>query len=342
MENLDQLKSILDTPKKIFITSHRNPDGDAIGSSLGLYHFLVKKGHSVEIAFPSEYPQSFCWMPHVDQIYIYDLKPEPTLKALEEADVVFCLDFNALGRIDKMGAKLREMDEVTTVMIDHHIDPEPFPDFMLSEVSASSTSELVYDFILALGEDELLDVQICNCLYTGIVTDTGSFKYGTSPKLFRTMAKILEKGVDDRMLQDLIFNSLPEKQLRLLGHCLINRMHIFEEYSTGLITLSRRDYERFNIQRGDTEGIVNYILRIGHMKMAAFITEQPNIVKVSLRSKGSFSVQRIATEHFNGGGHRNAAGGYSHVGLRKTVERFKEILPDYAEELNAPTNSVNN
>jgi phosphoesterase RecJ-like protein len=225
------------------------------------------------------------------------------------------------------------MQKTTKVLIDHHIDPEPFADFMLSDTSASSTSELIYDFIHLLGQGKEIDPLVGNCLYTGIVTDTGSFKYSTSPKLFRIVAHLLEIGVNDYLLQDLIFNCLPEKQLRLLGHCLANRMEILEEYQTGIITLSRKDYERFNIQRGDTEGIVNFLLKLKKVKVAAFITEQPNIVKLSLRSKGDFSVQEIASRYFKGGGHKNASGGFSHLGLRKTVAKFKEILPLYKDQL---------
>jgi phosphoesterase RecJ-like protein len=333
MENLEQLKGLLNIPKYIVITAHRNPDGDAIGSCLGLYHFLSRNGHTVRVVLPSEYPANFGWMKDVEQVFIYDLQPDKSKEVFEKADMVFCLDFNSLDRIDKLGESLMEMKKTTTVLIDHHIDPEPFADFVLSDTSASSTSELIYDFIHLLGKGKEIDPVIGDCLYTGIVTDTGSFKYSTSPKLFRIVAQLLEIGVDDYALQELIFNCLPEKQLRLLGHCLANRMEILEEFGTGIITLTRKDYERFNIQRGDTEGIVNFLLKMKKVKVAAFITEQPNIVKLSLRSKGAFSVQEIASAHFKGGGHRNAAGGYSYLGLRKTVAKFKEILPSFKDKL---------
>lgn len=333
MENIEQLKAILNIPRYVVITSHRNPDGDAIGSSLGLYHFLNRHGHTVRMVLPSEYPANFGWMQDVEQVFIYDLQPEKSKEIFEKADLVFCLDFNSLDRIDKLGESLLGMQKTTKVLIDHHIDPEPFADFMLSDTSASSTSELIYDFIHLLGQGKEIDPLVGNCLYTGIVTDTGSFKYSTSPKLFRIVAHLLEIGVNDYLLQDLIFNCLPEKQLRLLGHCLANRMEILEEYQTGIITLSRKDYDRFNIQRGDTEGIVNFLLKLKKVKVAAFITEQPNIVKLSLRSKGDFSVQEIASRYFKGGGHKNASGGFSHTGLRKTVAKFKEILPLYKDQL---------
>lgn len=332
MENIHELKSILAIPEDIVITTHRNPDGDAIGSSLGLYHYLNKLGHTVHIVSPSEYPDFLTWMPDADRIIIYDIEPERAAEVIDRAGLIFCLDFNSLDRIDKVG-DLVAARNVPKVMIDHHLYPEPFVDFMLSDTMASSTCELIYDFIQRLGDRSKIDRRIGDCLFTGILTDTGSFKYSTSPKLFRIVAELMELGVDDYQLQDLIFNSLNEKNLRLLGHCLYNRMEILEEYNTGIITLTKQDYTDFDIKRGDTEGIVNFLLKIKEVKLAAFITEQPTIVKLSLRSKGDFSVQDIARKHFKGGGHKNAAGGASFQSLRSTVRRFKAILPHYKEQL---------
>ena len=332
MENLHELKSLLLSPKEIAILSHRNPDGDAIGSSLALYHFLKKLGHQVYIILPSPYPEVLSWLPAIQEVVIYDNDPELSREILEKTSMVFFLDFNSLERIDKLG-ELIPMDRVITVMIDHHLYPEPFPQYMLSDTMASSTAELVYDFILRLGEKHLLDETIGGCIFTGIITDTGSFKYSTSSRLFRLVADLLDLGVDDYRLQDLIFNSLEEKHLRLLGHCLANRMEILPEYHVGIISLTKEDYANFDIQRGDTEGIVNYLLKIKEVKVAALITEQPTIVKISLRSKGDFSVQEIAQKYFKGGGHRNAAGGASFKSLEGTVNLFKSILPDYQQIL---------
>lgn len=333
MENIHELKQLLSFPKDIVITTHRNPDGDAIGSALGLRHLLEKNTHSVKIVCPSEYPDFLNWMPGVDDIIIYDTETEEGNKEIEKADLFFCLDFNALDRIDKTGDAMMARKDTKKVMIDHHLYPEPFADFVLSDTTASSTCELIVDFAHMIGWVRDLDKSIGECLMTGILTDTGSFKFSTSPKLYRIVAELIETGVDDYKLQDLIFNSMREKHLRLLGHCLANRMEILDEYHTGIITLTKEDYTHFDIQRGDTEGIVNYLLRMKHIKMAAFITEQPNIVKLSLRSKGDFSVQEIAQQHFKGGGHRNAAGGASFIGLRNTVKKFKSLLPDYKEAL---------
>ncbi|MEN0005671.1 MAG: bifunctional oligoribonuclease/PAP phosphatase NrnA [Bacteroidota bacterium] len=328
MENIKELKSILASPQDIVIVTHRNPDGDAIGSSLGLRHFLEQDQHSVKVITPSEYPSFLNWMDGIHDIIIYDIEPEETQRVLKKADIVFCLDFNGLDRIDKVGDIIATL-QVPKVMIDHHLFPEPFVDFMLSDTSASSTCELVYDFICMLDRRRNIDLRIGESLFTGILTDTGSFKYATSPKLFRIVGDLIELGVDDYKLQDYIFNSQKEKNLRLLGHCLANRMEILHEYHTGIIYLTKEDYSNFDIQRGDTEGIVNYILKLKGIKMAAFIMEQPTIVKISLRSKGEFSVQEIAKRHFKGGGHKNAAGGASFQGLEATIRKFRELLPRY-------------
>ncbi len=332
MENSHELKSLLSIPKDVVITTHRNPDGDAIGSSLGLLHYLRKLGHTVFIVSPSEFPDFLTWMPGANEIIIYDGDPERAREVIERSDLVFCLDFNSLDRIDKVGELIAPLRS-HKVMIDHHLYPEPFADFMISDTMASSTCELIFDFLDRLGDKDMIDRTIGECLFTGILTDTGSFKYSTSPKLFRIVSELLEIGVDDYLLQDLIFNSMQEKHLRLLGHCLYNRMEILEEYATGIITLTKDDYTNFDIQRGDTEGVVNYLLKIKKVKLAAFITEQPTIVKISLRSKGDFSVQEIARKHFKGGGHKNAAGGASFQSLQATVQRFKSLLPRYRELL---------
>lgn len=332
MDNIDQLKEYLAFPREILIVSHRNPDGDAIGSSLGLSLYLQRKRHNIKIIFPSEYPDVFNYLPQSNSVLIHDNEPDDCDKILEKCEIIFCLDFNSLDRIDRLGEKINEKNAVK-VMIDHHIDPEPFADYMLSDITASSTSELVYDFIEMLGDLRMLDPLIGECLYTGIITDTGSFKFGTSAKLFRIAAALKEVGVDDHKLQDYIFNSLPIKSIQLLGHCLNNRMEIIEEYGVGIIVLNKYDYQNFNIQRGDTEGIVNYLLMMKKIRLGAFITQQPNIIKLSLRSKGNISVQEICRDHFKGGGHKNASGGSFHGSLRTAIKKFKEILPDYLDKI---------
>lgn len=333
MEYISEIRALLASPKDIIITSHRNPDGDALGASLALYHYLIQSGHQVQILFPSDYPDFFDWMPDIKRIIDFDNNPDECKVIAERAQIAFYLDFNSIDRIDKLGELLDTLN-MRKIMIDHHLYPEPAAEFILSDTTASSTCEMIFDFICALGDRKAINRTIGDCLYTGIVTDTGSFKYSTSPKLFRIVSELLELGVDDYELQDLIANNLNEKQLRLLGHCLHNRMEILPEFKTGIISLTKEDYATFDIQRGDTEGIVNYLLKLREIQVAAFFMEQPTIVKMSFRSKGDFSVHELARQHFKGGGHKNASGGSSFQSLSATLKRFKALLPDYANELN--------
>lgn len=331
-ENLDYLKKLLSSPKDIVLFSHRNPDGDALGSSLGLLHFLRAQHHSVHIIFPSAFPAYLEWMPLAQEICVHDLNPENAAALIDRADLFFCLDFNALDRIDKCGEQMMKRS-VPRILIDHHLFPEQFADLIFSDSSASSTSELVYDLIMALDMSRYLTPDGGEALYVGLISDTGSFMYNTSPKVFRVAAALLERGVDDIAIQNKLQNNLDLKQLLILGHCLHQRLELIVPYATALVTITKEDYAAMDIQRGDTEGIVNMLLRIRTVKMAALITEQPTIVKLSLRSKGDFSVQEIATKYFKGGGHRNAAGAASFIGLKQTVKKFKEILPNYADQL---------
>ncbi len=335
MKNLKELRQYLDIPRDITIVVHRNPDGDAIGSALGLYHVLNQMGHTLRLLAPSEYPPVLNWMPAVEEFIIYDLKQQEAMDALKRADLVFALDFNALDRIDKMGEYLNTSDQ-TIVMIDHHLDPEPYATLQISDQTASSTCEVLYLALEQMGMMSYVNKTVATCLYTGILTDTGAFAFSLSSRLFRIAGELLDLGVDNNLLQDLLFNQLPEKHLRLLGYCLYERMEILPEYHTGIITLSKKDYERFKIQRGDTEGIVNYLLKIKGIKLAAFIHEQPTITKLSLRSKGDFSVKEIAQKYFKGGGHKNAAGGHSYKGLEATVKKFKSVLDEYKDQLADP------
>ncbi len=321
MEQIDDLRQLLDIPKDIVILSHRNPDGDAIGSSLGLYWFLKQLGHTVKVIFPSEYPGFVAWMPDAERIIICDLDKEYAFDSIEEAGLIFTLDFNALDRIDPMEQVVLN-SKAPKVMIDHHMYPEGYADFVMSRTDVSSTCELIYEFISQLGMTRLINQKIADCLYTGLITDTGSFKYNIFPSTMNVAGHLLAVGANNDFIQEEIFNSMREKELRILGHCLYNRMEVHEDISTGIIWLTKADFEEFDIQRGETEGIVNQILKMKKVKIAAFIKEQPTIIKLSLRSKGDFSVQEIATKYFKGGGHLNASGGHFYGTVDACKERF--------------------
>lgn len=323
-----ELKELLAVPKKITIISHRNPDGDAIGASCGLALYLQKYHHSVKVIFPSEYPTSFQFIKDVQQSIIFDLTPDIARKSVDQSDIIFCLDFNGLDRIDKLGENVK-FSRAKKVLIDHHLDPEPFTDIEFSEIDASSTCELVYKIIDGLGDFKKLDPLIGECLFTGIYTDTGSFRYGTRAYTYEVASKLKQIGVDDYQLADKIFNSQKEKHLRLLGHCLANRMEIIHEGTIAVMHITKKDYIDYDINRGDTEGIVNYMLMIEKIKVAVLVLEQPTIIKLSLRSKGDISVQAISQKHFNGGGHKNASGGGVYASLDDILTKVKKIIPPY-------------
>lgn len=321
----NEVVKLLAYPSDIVVISHRNPDGDAIGSAWALKGYLEKKGHQVKVIFPSDYPEVYDFMPGLNQSIIYDRDSISGLDYLKKANIVFLVDFNSLDRIDKVGIEVSKLS-VPTIMIDHHIDPEPSADYMLWDTSASSTAELVFQFLNDWDGLREMDMTIAEFLYIGLLTDTGSFSYATTNKTFQVAAKLLEHGVDNFYMHDMLYNAYTEKQLRLLGYSLHDRMELLPDLKAGVISLSKEDFKKFNIQRGDTEGIVNYILSIKGIQIAAFITEQPGIIKYSFRSKGDFSVQQLATKHFRGGGHKNASGGYDHFSLERAVKKFKKVL----------------
>jgi bifunctional oligoribonuclease and PAP phosphatase NrnA len=326
---IQNIKPKLGSPQDIVILSHRNPDGDAVGSSVGLKLFLEKLNHKVKIIYPSEYPQVFEYLFVGDmKPIIYDIDSIVAIESIKSATMIFCLDFNSLDRIDKMGESVK-FSAATKVMIDHHIDPEPICDEIISDQAASSTSELVYLFIKAYGQMNLFHPRMGDAILTGIITDTGSFRYGTRPLTYSIASELKSFGVDDYDIQNRINNCHEPKFLKLLGHCLANRMVLIPEFTAGYIYLTKEDYTEYSIGRGDTEGIVNYLLMLSNVKIAAFITEQPSIVKISLRSKGDVNVQQICATHFNGGGHKNASGGSAYAKLDDVIARFVKVLPTY-------------
>lgn len=332
MKEVKDLLNYLSVPKNIVITSHRNPDGDAIGSSLALKSVLDNKFHNVKVVVPSEFPEDVAWLHGIDEIVIYDREVEKSLDLIKQADFIFCLDYNSLDRVDKMGEAIKNSNAKIAV-IDHHLFPDGFADVLISDPGISSTCELLYEVFKEAGWLNALTVHGLEALLVGIITDTGSFKYSISKNTFKHTGEIIAQGGDIVYVQDKLFNHLPEKSLKLLGHCLSNRMTIWPDKKSALIYLSKKDYIDFNIQRGDTEGIVNYLLRLDVVYVAGFISEQPNIVKISLRSKGDFSVEKMAKEYFRGGGHKNASGGALYSSLSAVINTFQEATEKYKTEI---------
>jgi phosphoesterase RecJ-like protein len=325
MTNFEELKQLLSSPKNILITSHANPDGDAIGSSLGLYHFLVQEGHRVNIILPTEMPDFFDFMSEYDKIWIYEKQYDSCQRIVSHADIIFSLDYNNYNRTEQMEHILKSANAYK-VMIDHHMEPDNFANAMLWRTSASSTSELIYDFFELMDALEKVPMESFESIYVGILTDTGRFQYATSPRLFRIVADLTERGLNTNHISDMVSNSYSYKRFKLLGFSISERLELLEDINTGIIVLNLEDHKYFNIQRGDLEGIVNLILRIRQIKCAILITERKDRIKLSFRSKGNFSVQEICSKYFNGGGHLNASGGQTKTGLNETMKTLKELL----------------
>ena len=333
-ENIEEVKSLLSSPQKILITTHQRPDGDALGSSLGLFHFLKKKNHDVQIISPTDYPDFLKWMPGNEHVILFEEeKKEELKKTIESATLIFCLDFNKLDRIDEVG-KLIGNTSATKILIDHHLDADDFALYTFLNVKASSTSELVYDFIVNLQEESLIDRNIATCIYAGILTDTDRFRVPTtSAHVHQVVAALIQYGIDQTYIYQQIYETFSENRLRFLGYCLKEKLEIFPDLKSGIIALEKDDMNRFHCQLGDTENLVNYALWIKSVKVSALIIQRPREVKISMRSKGDFSVEQICREYFNGGGHRNASGGSSKENVKQTREKLISILARFKKEL---------
>ena len=334
-KDLAKVKQLLSSPKKIVIVSHKNPDGDAIGSSLGLYHFLVKLDHNVSIVMPNDYPDFLKWMPGQNIIKDFETDKETANDLINNADIIFTLDFNSLPRAGEMASCLKNSPAVK-IMIDHHQQPDDYAEYVYSDVEICSTSQMIYHFINMLGEGQLIDKTIGTCLYTGIMTDTGSFRFSsTTSTTHRVVADLIDKGVENSIIHNKVFDTNSYNRLQLLG-CALNNLKVIPELKTSYITLSQKELNKFNFRKGDTEGVVNYGLSVKDVIFSAIFIEhkQEGIIKISFRSNGDFSVNEFARAHFDGGGHTNAAGGRSNLSLKKTVEKFISILPDYKKDLN--------
>lgn len=325
IRKVSQLLSDKDQP--IAIVTHTNPDGDALGSSLALFGYLQKAGfENISVISPNDFPSFLKWLPWQEEVIIADQNLERAKAAIKNASLVFCLDFNGLGRAENVEGALRTTNAVK-ILIDHHPQPANEFDILFSEIKVSSTAELVYDFVVALGGEKLIDRPIAECLYTGIVTDTGSFSYSCNePKTYEITAKLMNLGVDGEHLHRLIYNTYSADRMRLLGYCLSEKLVVIPQQQAAYISLGQDELKKFNHQDGDTEGVVNYAMSIENINLAALFIEKPDHVKISFRSSGQVDVNLLARNHFNGGGHRNASGGKSFEKLDVVIKRFEELL----------------
>jgi len=332
---IKEIKVLLSTPKNVVIVPHRNPDGDAIGASLAIYHYLINRGHNATVVAPNDYPNFLKWLPGSKETYKFDMQNRQSKNALDEASVVFLLDFNALHRVGSDMQNTLEDYDGTFIMIDHHQQPDDIATYLFSDTSICSTCQMVYHFLEKLDDVNSINAEIASCLYTGIMTDTGSFRFpSTTSTTHRIIADLIDKGAENAKIHNNVYDTNSYGKLQLLGRALSNLV-VIEDLKTAYITLSQKELNEFDYQKGDTEGVVNYALSLEGVIFAAIFIEDTDqqIIKISLRSKGSFSVNKFSREHFDGGGHDNAAGGKSEISLDETISKFLSVLPNYQSAL---------
>jgi len=332
---MKEIKEIILASKSIIITTHKSPDGDAIGSAQALYHFLKKLEKNVTVVVPDAFPVFLNWMVDVDKIIYHDKETEKANELLANADVIFSLDYNALSRIGDLGEPLGKA-KATKIVIDHHQNPQEFADHYLVDTNCCSTSQLIYEFIENYERLDLIDKTIGECIYCGIMTDTGSFRFpSTTAKTHRIIASLLDVGVEGSKIHEEVYDTYSANRLQLLGYALTQKMKVFPEINAAYISLSQEELKRFGFKKGDTEGLVNYPLSINGIKMAVLITEKEKDVSMSFRSKGNFYVNKLANKHFEGGGHIYAAGGRSLLSLDETIVKLEQVFQEYKSELTA-------
>ena len=329
-ELADELKELLSVPRKIVITTHYKPDADALGSSLAMYGYLIKKGHEVMVVTPSDYPWFLSWMVGNEKVLVYDAEKERsvshTVKVFDNAEIIFCLDFSVMERVQDLKDILEKAPGLK-ILIDHHLEPQHFAKYELWDTTAAATAELVYDFITAMGDEDKIDIPIAECIYAGIMTDTGSFRFpNTTAKVHLVIAALIAKGINNFKIHSLVYDNNSEDRLRFIGYSLSEKLKVLKDKKTAYFCITRDELHKFNSKTGDTEGLVNYALSIEGINFAALLIERPDAIKLSFRSRGEFSVNEFARKYFEGGGHRNAAGGTSDLSIIETENKFIEIL----------------
>lgn len=334
MHNIQAFKEFLSENRKALIITHFKPDADALGSSLGLAGYLRKKNHRVAVVTPSDYPEFLSWMPGNNEVVVFTKdKIKEIERHISDSDIIFCLDFSSLKRVNDLG-ELVAKSHAKKVLVDHHLEPEDFADFVQWDDRAASTAELVYDLIKELHDEASIDANIANCLYAGLMTDTGGFRHSnTTKKVFDTAAALVKHGADPAMVSKLIYDTNTLERMRLMGFVLYEKLQVLPEYRTAYIALRLEDLKKFSSQTGDTEGLVNFGLSVRGIKLAVLVSERKENIKLSFRSLGDFSVNDFARKHFDGGGHKNAAGGQTALTFDETLKKFLDLLPLYRNEL---------
>ena len=333
--NIDHVEKWFERADKIVIVSHVSPDGDAIGSSLGLWHFLNSQDKNVHVIVPNAFPDFLKWMPGAKEVIQYNRYKEFADKLIMEADVICCLDFNVLSRIDEMEEIVR-VSPGRKMIVDHHLYPGDFARIVISHPQISSTSELVFRLICQLGNFSDITKEGAECIYTGMMTDTGGFTYNSNNReIYLIIGELLSKGIDKDEIYRKVFNTHSEGRLRLMGYVLYEKMQVFPQFNAALITLTREEQKKFQYKKGDTEGFVNMPLSMKGICFSVFLREdtEKDMIKVSLRSVGTFPCNEVASEFFNGGGHLNASGGEFYGPMEEAVALFKQALVKYEDLL---------
>ncbi|MBP3349697.1 MAG: DHH family phosphoesterase [Bacteroidaceae bacterium] len=331
-EKIEKLREAILLHNNIVITSHVSPDGDAIGSSLGLYHFLRKLNKQVTVVMPDMVPRNLHFLSGMRYVVVYTQQPEKACDVIAKADMIFSLDYNALHRIDKLSSVVAE-SKAYKVLIDHHLDPEPFCDLTISHPEISSTCELIFRVIWQMGHYRIMGRSSAEAIYTGMMTDTGNFTYNSNqPEIYNIIAQLVKKRIDKDQIYTLACNTQTANKLLLNSYAICNKMELFPEYGAAMIYLTREEMASYNFQKGDCDGLVNVPLSIKGIYFSVFIREDKEYIKISLRSQGDFAVNSIASEHFGGGGHMNAAGGEFYGTLEEAIAKFREVLPLYCEK----------
>ena len=330
----ERFDAVIQSPKRMVLACHVNPDGDAVGSVLAMAEFLRGFGHEVKMVVANDFPDFLHWMPNAQEFLVFEKDDEACKKAVAEAECIMMLDFNSLSRSGILHNEIGKT-RCPRILIDHHRDPDESQFYCLySSTCVSSASEIVTEIILHYGK-ELLSESISTNLLVGIMTDTGSFAHSIyHPRTFELVSLLVEKAMPYSYIHELVYDTMSENRLRLLGFSINNRMEVLDEYSTAIIALNKSDLDSFNYQVGDTEGVVNFPLSMKKIKMAVLVTERQDQIRLSFRSKGNFSVHELANKHFKGGGHTNAAGGTLTCTFEEAVAQLKSVLPEYKELLN--------
>ena len=325
-DNVSRSYKLIEAAERIVILTHLSPDGDAVGSSLGLYHFLKEIGKEPVVVVPNRFPGFLNWMSGAADIVVLEEKHKEVQGLITEADLLICVDFNDLKRID--GAKpFVEQSHAKKILIDHHLSPEAFADVTISHPEISSSSELVFRLICRMGFFQNITKACAEAIYVGMMTDTGNFSYASqSPEIYHIISELLSKGIDKDNIYRLVYNTYSENRMRLMGFCLVEKMKLYKERRTAVISLSLDELARFDYQVGDAEGFVNIPLSIEGIDVSVFVREDVKKVKMSFRSQGTFPVNKMASTYFNGGGHLNAAGGESYLSLAETLDKLEKVI----------------